>query len=75
MQNSASTSLGEVTRQAKRLWPDLALEGEADGMSYQVTRDYHWFGYVGGCSTGQLRNAAKMWQTYGGRYQAAAYRW
>jgi hypothetical protein len=67
--------MAEVTKQAAKLWPGLGVEGQADCMSYQVTRDYHWFGYVRDCSRAQLVNAAKMWQTYGGRYQAAAYRW
>jgi len=66
---------GDVSRQAAKLWPGLGVEGQADCMSYQVTRDYHWFGYVRGCSTAQLVNAAKLWQTYGGKYQAASYRW
>jgi hypothetical protein len=67
--------LGEVGRQATKLWPGLGLEGQADCMSYQITRDDHWFGYVRGCSYAQLLNAAKQWQTYGGKYQAAPYRW
>ena len=65
---------GEVQRQADKLWPGLGIEGQADCMSYQITRDPNWFGYVDGCSKAQLVNAAKMWQRYGGKYQAAAYR-
>ena len=67
--------LDEVRKQAATLWPSLGVEGQADCMSYQVTRDDHWFGYVDGCSSAQLINAAKLWQTYGGKYQAAPYRW
>jgi hypothetical protein len=66
---------GEVTRQATKLWPGLGVEGQADCMAYQITRDPNWFGYVRGCSKAQLVNAAKMWQTYGRKYQAATYRW
>jgi hypothetical protein len=66
---------GEMNRQALKLWPGLGVEGQADCMSYQITKDYHWFGYVDGCSKGKLLNAAKMWKTYGGKYHAAVYRW
>lgn len=66
---------GEVQRQAGKLWPGLGVEGQADCMSFQITRDYRYFGYVRDCSKAQLVNAARMWQTYGGKYQAASYRW
>ena len=65
----------EVAKRAAELWPRFGVEGQADCMSYQITRDPNWFGYVRGCSKEQLRNAATMWRTYGGKYQAAAYRW
>ncbi|MGY2127737.1 hypothetical protein [Blastococcus sp. SYSU DS0617] len=65
---------GTVQKQAARLWPGLGIEGQADCMAYQVTRDFHWFGYVRGCSKAQLVNAAKMWKTYGGKYQGATHR-
>jgi hypothetical protein len=65
----------EVDRQAAKLWPGLGREGQADCMSYSVTRDVNWLGYVRSCSSTQLVNAAKMWKTYGGKYQAATYRW
>jgi hypothetical protein len=66
---------GEVQRQAGKLWPGLGVEGQADCMSFQITRDYRYFGYVDDCSKAQLVNAAKLWQAYGGKYQAASYRW
>lgn len=65
----------DVVRQAEKLWPGTGIEGQADCMSYQVTRDPMWMGYVPSCSKAQLVNAARMWQTYGGKYQAATYRW
>jgi hypothetical protein len=60
---------------AAKLWPGLREEGQADCMAYQVTKDPRWFSYVRGCSTKQLSNAARMWKTYGKKYQAAVYRW
>ena len=65
---------GEMATAAK-LWPGLREEGQADCMAYEVTEDPRWFGYVRGCSRKQLGNAARMWKTYGKKYQAAVYRW
>ncbi len=66
---------GTVTRQADKLWPGLGVEGQADCMAFQITRDPRYFGYVRGCTKAQLVNAAKMWKAYGGKHQAAAVRW
>lgn len=66
---------GELTRQAEKLWPGLGVEGQADCMAFQITRDARYFGYVRGCSKAQLVNAAKLWKAYGRKYQAAAYAW
>jgi hypothetical protein len=64
----------EMARAAK-LWPGLREEGQADCMAYRITKDPRWFGYVRRCSKTQLANAARMWKTYGRKYQAAVYRW
>jgi hypothetical protein len=64
----------ELAAAAKR-WPGLRVEGQADCMAYQITKDPRWFGYVDHCTAGQLVDAARMWKTYGKKFQAAVYRW
>ena len=60
---------------ADRLYPGTGYEGQADCMSYHLTRDDRYFGYVRGCTKAQLADASRMWRTYGKKYQAADYRW
>jgi hypothetical protein len=60
---------------ANRLYPGTGDEGQADCMSFHLTRDKRYFGYVRGCTKAQLADASRMWRTYGKKYQAAEYRW
>jgi hypothetical protein len=62
-------------QRAATLYPGTADEGQADCMSYQLTKDARYFGYVRGCSKAQLADAKRMWKAYGKKYQAATYRW
>ncbi|MGY2127446.1 hypothetical protein [Blastococcus sp. SYSU DS0617] len=60
---------------AERLYPGTGVEGQADCMSYYLTKDKRYFGYVRGCNRAQLADARRMWRAYGKKYQAADYRW
>ena len=60
---------------SNRLFPGTGVEGQADCMSFHLTRDKRYFGYVRGCSKAQLADASRMWRAYGKKYQAADYRW
>lgn len=60
---------------ANRRYPGTGVEGQADCMSFHLTRDNRYFGYVRGCNKAQLADAKRMWRTYGKKYQAADYRW
>jgi hypothetical protein len=60
---------------ARKLWPRVGVEGEADCMAYYLTRKAYWLGYVRSCTSTQLADAKRMWRTYGGKYQANPYIW
>ena len=60
---------------AERLFPGTGFEGQADCMSFHLTKDDRYFGYVRGCTKAQLSDASRMWRAYGKKYQAADYRW
>lgn len=60
---------------ADRLWPGTGFEGQADCMSFHLTKDKRYFGYVRGCSKAQSVDAKRMWRAYGEKYQAAEFRW
>jgi len=62
-------------QRAWQLYPAVGTEGQADCMAYLHVRAARPLYYVTGCSAAQLRDAERMWQTYGGKYQAATYRW
>jgi hypothetical protein len=62
-------------RHAAKLYPGTGVEGQADCMSFYLTKNPRYFGYVRGCSRSQLTDAKRMWHAYGSKYQAAVYRW
>ncbi len=62
-------------RNAWQRYPEVGDEGQADCMAYAIVRSSRHLFYVRGCSASRLRDAERMWQRYGGKYQAATYRW
>jgi hypothetical protein len=60
---------------AWRNWPYNGFEGQADCMAYLYVRDRWALYYVPNCTQAQLNEAARMWNTYGYRFQATPYTW
>jgi hypothetical protein len=60
---------------AWRFFPYSGFEGQADCMAYLYVRDPWSLYYVPGCSSAQLTEAARMWNTYGYRFTSSPYVW
>jgi hypothetical protein len=63
-------------QRASNLWRTVpGPEGQADCMSYVITKSKASMDYVNDCTTTQVANATRMWQDYGLEYQSNPYEW
>jgi hypothetical protein len=60
---------------AYAFFPYNGFEGQADCMAYLFVRDRRSLYYVPNCSSAQLTEAGRMWNTYGYRFQPSPYAW